>query len=47
MDALWQTVGRAGHAPNDHSKVFAVIAIILTVVSVIFVLIPVVVAGFS
>ena len=46
MDALWQTIGRAGHAPTDHSKVFAVIAIILTVASVIFVLIPIVIAGF-
>ena len=47
MDALWQTVGRAGHAPNDHSQVFAVIAIILTVVSVIFVLVPIIIAGFN
>lgn len=39
LDALWQTVGRAGHAPKDHSKVFAVIAIILTVAS--FVLLPI------
>jgi len=47
MDALWQTVGRAGHAPTDHSQIFAVIAIILTIVSVVFILIPIVVTGFS
>lgn len=47
MDALWETVGRAGHAPTDHSRVFAVIALILTIVSVVVVLIPLVVAGFS
>lgn len=46
MDALWETVGRAGHAPTDHSRIFAVIAIILTVVSVVFVLVPLVAAGF-
>jgi len=39
LDALWQTVGRAGHAPKDHSKAFAVIAIILTVAS--FILLPI------
>lgn len=33
MDALWQTIGRAGHAPTDHSKAFAVIALVLTVAS--------------
>lgn len=38
MDALWQTIGRAGHAPRDSSKAFAVIAIILTLAS--FILIP-------
>lgn len=46
MDALWQTIGRAGPAPTDHSKVFAVIAIVLTIASVIFVLVPIVIAGF-
>jgi len=38
MDALWQTIGRAGPAPTDHSKAFAVIAIVLTIAS--FVLLP-------
>jgi len=38
MDALWETVGRAGHAPKDNSKAFAVIALILTVAG--FVLLP-------
>lgn len=38
MDALWQTIGRAGHAPRDSSKAFAVIAIVLTLAS--FILIP-------
>jgi len=39
MDALWQTVGRAGHAPKDNSKAFAVIALVLTIAG--FVLVPI------
>lgn len=46
MNALWQTIGRAGHAPTDHSKIFAVIAIVLTIASIVFVLLPIVLAGF-
>lgn len=38
MDALWQTIGRAGPAPTDHSKAFAIIAVVLTVAS--FVMLP-------
>ncbi len=44
--AVWETVGRAGRPPNDQSMTFAVIAFILTIASVLFILIPVVLAGF-
>ncbi len=33
VQSLWEIVGRCGHPPRDHSKVFAVIALILTIVS--------------
>lgn len=33
VDSLWQVIGRCGQPPQDHSKVFAVIALILTIVS--------------
>lgn len=38
VQSLWEVIGRCGHPPNDHSKVFAVIALILTIVSLIVVL---------
>ena len=33
LDALWQTVGRAGRAPQDQSRIFALLAIILMVLT--------------
>ncbi len=33
MEALWETIGRCGKPPGDQSKTFALIALILTVVS--------------
>jgi len=33
IDSLWQVIGRCGEPPRDHSTVFAVIALILTLIS--------------
>ncbi len=38
VQSLWQVIGRCGNPPNDHSKLFAVIALILTIVSLVVVL---------
>lgn len=37
VESLYQIIGRCGEPPRDHSKVFAVIALILTIVSVLLV----------
>lgn len=33
VDSLWQVIGRCGEPPRDHSTIFAVVALILTIVS--------------
>lgn len=38
VESLWQVVGRCGNPPSDHSKMFAVVALILTLVSLVVVL---------
>lgn len=42
VESLWQIIGRCGNPPNDHSKVFAVIALILTIVSLIVILLGII-----
>lgn len=37
VESLYQVIGRCGNPPSDHSKVFAAIALILTIVSVLLV----------
>ena len=38
VESLWQVIGRCGGPPGDHSKLFAVISLILTIVSLVVVL---------
>jgi hypothetical protein len=42
LQALWQTIGAAGHPPKDHSRQFAVYAVILLVVA--WIVVPVAIA---
>ena len=37
LESLWQIIGRCGHPPRDASFVFAIIALILTIVSTLVV----------
>jgi hypothetical protein len=42
LHALWQTIGAAGHPPRDHSRQFAVYAVILLVLA--WIVVPVAIA---
>jgi hypothetical protein len=42
LHALWQTIGAAGHPPRDHSRQFALYAVILLVLA--WIVVPVAIA---
>lgn len=42
IESLWQVIGRCGHPPRDSSTAFAVIALILTIVSAVVVVLGII-----